>query len=134
MRRAAMPPAPRPATTPVTASPTTADTGMPIRSASPMARSTAPGARGCSDRTASATKTNGTSASPNATAAALGGAGHEPGQQRPERRDEQHGGHEDGPPLPLGWQRLEPAEPRPGRGGPLARRPAAPHPFTAPAV
>ena len=47
-----------------------ADTGMPTSSARPMARTTAPDGRGCSDMKASTTNTNGISARPNATAAA----------------------------------------------------------------
>jgi hypothetical protein len=75
MRSAWMPPAPTPATMPVTASPASADTGIPTSSDQPMARTTAPGARGCSDRKASATKTKGITVSPTARpSAALGSA------------------------------------------------------------
>ena len=48
-----MPPAPTPATMPVTASAASADTGIPTSSDRPIAFTTAPGARGCSDMKAS---------------------------------------------------------------------------------
>src|ERR671918_2696508 len=68
-RRAATPPAPTPATSPVTPSPASAEAGMPTSSASPMARRAAPGARGCSDTNASRMNTNGSTASPKAISA-----------------------------------------------------------------
>src|SRR5687768_6893165 len=73
-RSAATPPAPRPATNPVTASGATAEIGIPTSSDSTIARITAPGARGCSDRKARTTNTNGTSARPNAISGAGAGA------------------------------------------------------------
>ncbi len=60
------PPAPIPATIPVTASAATAETGIPIRSVSTIALRTAPGTLGCWDRTARAMYRKGTRQSPNA--------------------------------------------------------------------
>src|SRR4051794_36368418 len=74
MRNATIPPAPTPAMIPLTASPASADTGMPTRSARPIARTTAPGAFGCPDMNASTTNTNGMIARPSASAAPVFGS------------------------------------------------------------
>src|SRR5919106_241594 len=77
-RRAATPPAPTPATSPVTPSPASAEAGMPTSSASPMARRAAPGARGCSDTNASRMNTNGSTARTMARHRFRGGSGAVP--------------------------------------------------------
>ena len=73
-RSAARPPAARPATSGVTASGEAAPMGMPTSSENAIARSTAPGARGCSETKASTRKTNGTRASPKAISGPPAGA------------------------------------------------------------
>ena len=71
---AKIPPAPSPATSPVTASWASAETGIPTRSETIIPLTAAPGARGCSDRNASAMNTNGITARPNAMNGAAAGA------------------------------------------------------------
>ena len=73
-----MPPAPIPATKPVTASAASAEMGMPISRVNPIALATAAGARGCSEAKARTTNTNGISISPNAI--------HRPGAATPPDR------------------------------------------------
>ena len=65
-RIATIPPAPTPATNPVTASAASAEIGMPTASVSSIAFTDAAAGRGCADANASRMNTKGTSMSPNA--------------------------------------------------------------------
>ena len=73
-RSAQMPPAPTPATMPVTASTASVETMIPTMTDAPMARSTALGGFVCSDRNASVMKTKGMSARPKAMGGPAAGA------------------------------------------------------------
>src|SRR5881397_3406921 len=94
-RIATIPPAPTPATKPVTASPAKAETGAPTRIVRTRDLAVAPAARGCSERKASARKTNGRRTRPKAMYGAANGAlslsepCDEPGHQRPVAGHEQ---------------------------------------------
>jgi hypothetical protein len=92
MRRATIPPEAVPATTPVTGSKNAA-TMRPTNTDSAMARTTAAGGRGCSDRKARAMNTNGISENPERYGAGrlharriggvlvVGGRSHQPDHQ-----------------------------------------------------
>src|SRR5918994_6582438 len=82
-----------PATKPVTPSAASAETGTPTTTVRIIARTTAPAARGCSDRNARAMKTKGISARPNAMngPAAGASASSDTAETRPTRIDQYAG-------------------------------------------